>query len=176
MAFIPEVSEAQAPPELKKLYQTIRNGMGFLPNYFTAIGRSPKFVETHLSFNEAIMADGALPQKIKEQIGLVVSGINTSSYCVALHMEFLRQMGIEKPVGRKLATDYRNAPVEDRVKALFRFADKLTRDAENVSEQDVAALRAAGWSDDQIFETVVAASYFNFINRVSIGLGLVADF
>jgi alkylhydroperoxidase family enzyme len=37
-------------------------------------------------------------------------------------------------------------------------------------------LKNAGWDDDAIRETVLTVGYFNYINRVSLGLGLVTDF
>lgn len=176
MAWVPEVPEEKASPELQRLYEMIRADFGFVPPFYTAQGLLPNVIEAQLPVFPAVMADGALPQKLKEQIALVVSGLNTSSYCVALHLDLLRKFGIEKPIGRKLAVDYPSAPVEPSVQALFRFADKLTRKPDEVVQADVDALRAAGWNDKQIIETVLTAALFNFANRVSIGLGLMADF
>lgn len=176
MAYVNQIAEEQAGPELKPLYAQVREALGFMPNYYLALGRSPKLLEAQMAFGGAILKDGALPKVIKEQIGLVVSGINTSSYCVAIHMELLRGLGVEKPLGRKLATDYASAPVGDKVQALFRFADKLTRRPDDITKADVHGVRAAGWDEAALFETVLVASLFNLFNRVSIGLGLVADF
>jgi len=117
----------------------------------------------------------ALPQAVKEQIGLVVAGINTSSYCIAMHMEILRRLGIEKPLARKLVTDWEHAPVEPKVMELFRFAAKLTRHPGDISGKDIEVLREAGWDDEAIYETVLTASAMGLFNRVSLGLGLVAD-
>jgi len=176
MSFIGLVPEEQAAPRVKEIYGQIRQQFGFLPNYFQALGRAPGVMETHLALGEAITSDAALSRALKEQLGLVVSGLNTSSYCIAAHMEVLRRLGVEKPLGRKLATDYENAPVEEKHKALYRFADKLTRQPGEIAREDVEALRQAGWDEQAILEAVVAASWFNFINRISTGLGLVADF
>ncbi len=176
MSFIGLVPEGHADARLKLLYEHIRAAYGLVPNYFQALGRSPALIEGHLAMAEVLLSDGALPAAVKEQIGIVVSGINSSSYCIAAHLELLRKFGIEKPLGRKLATDYANAPVDEKTKALFRFADKLTRKPFDVVREDVDALRQAGWNDDAILETSVVVSWFNFINRVAAGLGLVADF
>ena len=176
MPFVSLVTEERADAELKQKYEGIRKELGFLPNYYQAIGRKPATVNAQFAMNEAMMDEGALPRSLKEQIGLVVSGLNTSSYCVALHMEFLRQYGIEKAVGRKLAVDYPNAPVGEKEKAIFRFADKLTRRPGDIEESDVEELRKHGWDEAAVFETALTVAYFNFVNRVSIGLGLVADF
>ncbi len=176
MSFVALVTEEQASPPLKQTYEQLRRNLGFLPNYFRALGRSPNLIEGHQVLDADIMKDGALPRLVKEQIGLVVSGINSSSYCVAVHMEILRKLGVEKPLGRKLATDHQNAPVEDRVKVLFQFADKLTRRPFDITKADVDTVRDAGWGEAALFEAVMAVALFNLYNRVSIGLGLMADF
>ncbi len=176
MSFVGLVTQEQAGPQLKQIYEQVRQNFGFLPNYVQALGRTPRLIETHLAFGEQILNDGALSKTVKEQIGVVVSGINSSSYSVAIHMELLRRLGIEKSLGRKLATDYPNAPVEEKAQALFRFADRLTRKPSEIERSDVEAVRRAGWGDAEIVETVLTVAYFNLINRVSIGLGLMADF
>jgi uncharacterized peroxidase-related enzyme len=176
MSYFEPVTEEQASPALSELYARIKEDFGFLPNYFLAMGRTPACIEGHLEMAASIMADGALSRKVKEQLGMVVSGLNTSSYCIAAHMELLRTMGVEKALSRKLATDYPNAPFGEKEQALFRFADKLTRKTADVDRDDIEALKRAGWDEAAIFEAVLAISWLNFINRTSIGLGVVADF
>jgi uncharacterized peroxidase-related enzyme len=175
MSFVGLVTEAEASPELKLLYAQIRAAVGFLPNFFQALARDPEVLKGQLAFGDAVMKEGALSKTIKEELALVVSGLNTSSYCIAAHMEILHQLGIEKSLSRKLATDYASAPVDDKAKALFRFADRLTRTPDDFSEADINALRSAGWDNVAIFEAVLTVAYYNYISRVSIGLGLVAD-
>jgi uncharacterized peroxidase-related enzyme len=176
MPYVNEIEASQADAHLSEIYRKIEQKFGFLPHYFMALGAKPDVIEGQSKLNVAIMQDGALTEAFKEQIGVVVSGINASSYCIAIHMELLRRFGVEKPLARKLATDYGNAPVEEKARALFRFADKLTRKPLDIEETDVAELRRAGWDDAAIREAVLTVAYFNFINRVSFGLGLVADF
>jgi len=62
------------------------------------------------------------------------------------------------------------------MKALFRFAEKLTRKPVEIEEEDIRTLKTAGWDDAAVRETVLTVSYFNYVNRVSLGLGLVEDF
>jgi uncharacterized peroxidase-related enzyme len=176
MPFVNEVEESQADPHLRELYGKIEQKLGFLPHYFKTLGAKPAVIEAQLQMSDAIMADGALSMIVKEQIGVVVSGINSSNYCVMFHMELLRRFGVDKALARKLTTDYENAAVDSKVKALFRFADKLTRHPDDIEESDTDALKQAGWGDAAVRETVLTVGYFNYINRVSLGLGLVTDF
>jgi len=176
MSFVKKVSEEQAGPELKPLFQQIRELYGFLPNYFQALGPLPHVIERERALAAVLLRDGALPAALKEQIVLVVSGINSSSYCVAAHLELLRRLGIEKSLGRKLATDYGSAPVGNKEMALFRFADKLTRKPSEVEKADADAVFRAGWDETALIETVLTVAWSNFVNRVAFGLGLFADF
>ncbi len=176
MAYVNEVGVSKAEPRLRAIYDRLQKMLGYVPHYFQSLGAKPEVIEAQLAMDSAIMAEGALSTSIKEQIGLVVSGINSSAYCIAFHMELLdKGFGLPKPVAKKLAVDYENAPGDEKTKSLFRFADKLTRKPLDIDVEDVDTLRAAGWGDDAVRETVLTVAYFNYINRVSFGLGLVGD-
>jgi uncharacterized peroxidase-related enzyme len=176
MGFVNEIEPAQAGPELKEIYRNLEQGLGFLPHYFMSLGAKPKVIEAQLAMDDAIMSDGALTKLVKEQVAVVVSSINSSSYCVKFHMELLRRFGIDRAMERKLTTDYASGPFEPKVIALFRFAEKLTKKPDDIQEEDIAAVKAAGWNDDAVRELVLTVAYFGYINRVSLGLGLVTDF
>jgi len=177
MSWVPLVSEEKASPEVKRQYDFLRENWAFVPNYFYALGRDPQRLQDQINlFTNAMFNDSGLPRILKEQVALVVSGLNTSSYCVAAHMEILGRLGVDKALGRKLATNYASAPVEPRVMALFRFAEKLTRQPADMEKADVERLREAGWDDAAIFDTVLVASLYALANRFSSGLGLLPDF
>ena len=176
MPYVDEIEQTAANPELRGIYEKIETSFGFVPHFFQALGPMPEAIKAQLELNAAIMGEGALSALVKEQIGVVVSGINSSSYCIAIHMEVLRQFGIDKPASRKLVTDYMNAPTDDKTKVLFRFADKLTRKPLDVDQPDADEVLRAGWSQAALRETVLTVAFFNYINRVSFGLGLVTDF
>lgn len=176
MPFVNEIEESQAGPELKAIYRKLDQALGFLPHYFKSLGAMPKVIEAQLQMDDAIMSDGALSKQVKEQIAIVVSSINSSSYCVKFHMEVLRRFGVDRAMEKKLTSDFENAPVEPKVKALFRFAEKLTKKPDDIAESDVEAMKAEGWDDAAVRETVLTVAYFGYINRVSLGLGLVTDF
>jgi len=177
MSWVPDVSEEQAGPEVKPVYKFLQENWGFVPNYFLALGTQPQFLQDQVNlFTHVMFEEHALPKVIKEQVALVVSGINLSNYCLAAHLEILGRMGIEKAMSRKLALNYESAQVEPKVMELFRFADKLTRHPADMEKSDVDRLRAAGWSDEAILETVLVVSLYACANRFSAGVGLVADF
>jgi uncharacterized peroxidase-related enzyme len=178
VAWVSEIGEEVANPVLRSVYDQVRACTGEIavPEYFRVQGLAPSAIHGQLVMDECLMKDGALNACQKQQLLVVVSGINTSSYCVAFHMDILRRMGMERSLARKLATDYEGAAVEPNVKSLFRLAEQLTRNPSTVAQNHVDAVCAAGWSEAALLETVLTTAWANFYNRVSLGLGLMADF
>ena len=179
MSWMSLTTEEQAGPETKKIYKFLGENWGFVPNYFQALGAHPQLLEDQVElFTHVMIQDEGrtLPRIVREQIALVVSGINLSNYCLAAHLEILGRLGIDKKVSRKLALDYTTAPVEPNVMALFRFADKLSRHPGDMEKSDVDELRTHSWNDEAILETVLVVSLYACANRFSAGMGLVADF
>ena len=67
--------------------------------------------------------------------------------------------------------DYREYPLEPRVRALCDFAVQMTKASASPSEADVERVRAAGWSDSGIHDAIQVVSYFNYINRIADAVG-----
>jgi uncharacterized peroxidase-related enzyme len=177
VSWLPLVSDEQANSEVQRMYDQLRQGWGFVPNYFRGLGHDPKLLQDQMNlFTNAMYEERGLPRLIKEQLALVVSGLNTASYCLAAHLEILGRLGIEKATSRKLALDYASAPVEPKVLELFRFAEKLSRRPADMEKADVDKLREAGWSEAAIFDAVLVVSIYALANRFSAGLGFLADF
>lgn len=55
---------------------------------------------------------------------------------------------------------------------MLDYARKLTLEPSSVTENDLADLRAAGWSDAAIHDIAAVTAYFNFVNRIALGLGV----
>ena len=58
---------------------------------------------------------------------------------------------------------------------MLRFARKLNDTPSAISLPDVEGLRSAGFTDQDIFDVVVIVAYFNFMNRIADGLGVVPE-
>ncbi len=61
--------------------------------------------------------------------------------------------------------DYGTAPISDREKALFGFLDRVNRASSQLKAEDVAALVAAGWSEEALYDAITVCALFNFFNR-----------
>lgn len=71
--------------------------------------------------------------------------------------------------------DYRKAALDGPTEALLDFAVKLTLHPTQMTEQDIAGLRAAGFDDPTIVDAVQTIAYFNYANRVMDALGVAPE-
>ena len=64
-----------------------------------------------------------------------------------------------------MLADYRTAPIEPRERALFAFLDKVNSDASSrMTPADADEAKAAGWSDEALYDAITVCALFNFYN------------
>ena len=61
--------------------------------------------------------------------------------------------------------DYRTAPFSEKERALFAFLAKMIEDSTSMTQADVDAARAAGWSDEALYDAITVCSLFQFYNN-----------
>jgi len=61
--------------------------------------------------------------------------------------------------------DYRTAPISDREKALFAFIEKVNRESNRLRKEDVDQVKAAGWSEEALYDAITVCALFNFYNK-----------
>lgn len=67
---------------------------------------------------------------------------------------------------------WQDAPLSELELAFCAYAEKLTATPAAMTEQDIIALREAGWNDREIHDGCQVIAYFNYINRIADGLGV----
>ena len=60
--------------------------------------------------------------------------------------------------------DYRTSPLDDRDKALFAFIEKMNRQSNRIGQDDIDTLKAAGWTDEAIYDAITVCALFRFYN------------
>ena len=174
VSYIPERPAEDSEPDI---FAAIKDGFGFVPNFFRAQKLRLDIVEAEVGLVDAIlMRDGALTRTQKEYIFLVCSASDLSTYCVTAHCEMVRMLRIEGPEPERIAVDYLHTDIDMSDKALLTFALKLTREPKKIEARDVETLRTYGFSDQQIVEAVAMVGLAKFSTFVSFGLGTVPDF
>ena len=63
-----------------------------------------------------------------------------------------------------MLADYRTAPIDDRQKALFAFIEKMNEQSNQIRADDIDRLKAAGWSEEAIYDAITVCALFRFYN------------
>ncbi len=64
-----------------------------------------------------------------------------------------------------MLTDIASCGLDERHKALFRFIDRVNHESPTITAADLDAVRAAGWTDEELYFAITVCALFNFYNR-----------
>ena len=124
------------------------------------------FLRSYLQLSAAV-GKGTLPARLREQIALAVAQANECDYCLAAHFAVGRMVGL---TAEQIRDSRLGTAVDPKADALIRFALKVVEARGAVGDDDLAAVRSAGFDDAAIAEVVanVALHVFtNYFNRLA---------
>jgi uncharacterized peroxidase-related enzyme len=137
----------------------------------TAFGKIRKLWHSYhddFAYHDALMLrDGCLTKAEREMIVVATSGANDCLYCIVAHGAVLRVCARNPLVADRVDADYRQADITERQKAMLAFALKVARKASEIVDEDFAALRAHGFSDEDIRDIGDMAAFFALSNRTA---------
>jgi uncharacterized peroxidase-related enzyme len=166
MSRIAAVDREAATEGVRRNFDAIQKLLGLVPNMMRTMAQSPLVLEGYLGLNGAL-SRGQLPATLREQIALAVAEANNCDYCLSAHSALGRGAGLT-PEQIDASRDGR--AVDAKAGAALRFAVSVLQRRGGVSDNDLAGVRAAGFTDGEIAEIVahVALNVFtNYFNRVA---------
>ena len=110
----------------------------------------------------------------RELIATYVSSRNCTHYCHSIHgVIAAAHLGGDELLVKKVKTDFMQAEISPKLKALLVIAGKVQQDGKLVTAEDVETARKLGATDLEIHDTVLIAAAFCMYNRYVDGLGTV---
>lgn len=138
--------------------------------------RDPDVYGPLLQFIEAVMTrDSELTKAEREMIAAHVSRRNGCDFCLGAHRWTLAAMDIGWPIIEALDEAPEGADIDPRLRAMLRFADKLTATPEEIGQADVDDLLAEGWSEQAVEDAINVTALFNYVNRLVDAFGIKGD-
>ena len=173
MANIRVIDEDEAEGKLFELYDEIQRNRGRVSNILRSQSLDPKAMRAHLDlYMVTVFGKGGLSRKEAELLAVVVSAANGDTYCVTHHSEGLSRYSEDGEWVRQVAKDPRKARLSPRETVLVEYALGLTQHPGKGGKAAIDALRKAGLRDEEILQAAEITAYFNFANRLSLGLGV----
>ena len=171
---VPDPSELDE--DLRGLFDKCTEKLGFVPNVLRAYSLRQKKLRTFTQFyNELMLGDSGLSKLEREMIAVTVSSANHCYYCLVAHGQAVRRLSGDPELGEMLTRNYRVAPLEPRQRAMLDFAWKLTVEPWAVGEPDREALRAVGFTAEDIFDIADTVGFYNMSNRVASALDMMPN-
>jgi uncharacterized peroxidase-related enzyme len=122
--------------------------------------------------NVLLRGESTLSRGEREMIATHVSWRNDCFFCQTIHGAVAAaQLGQDEALVQKVKTDWAEAKISPKLKALLNIAGKVQLGGKHVTAEDVAAARELGATDLEIHDTVLIAAVFCMCNRYVDGLG-----
>ncbi len=154
--------------DLRAIWAKCVEKLGFVPNVYSAYSLKPQRLRNFMQmYNEIMLAPSGLSKLEREMIAVVVSSANRCYYCLVAHGAAVRLLSGDPELGEMMAFNYRVAKLPPRQRAMLDFAHKLTVALHEVNDADREALRAHGFSNEDIFDIAETTSFFNLSNRMA---------
>ncbi|HIP32645.1 MAG TPA: peroxidase [Crocinitomicaceae bacterium] len=176
MPYIEVISHENSEGELKEIYDNLVKTRGKLADVHTIQSLNPKSIVNHMDLYMTIMfGKSPLKRVQREMMAVVVSKANDCEYCQMHHAEAVNHYWKDESKTEQLKNDYSKLTLTDVDTALCNFAKELTINPNHKNQESVENLKVVGLSDRAILDATLVISYFNFVNRIVLGLGLAVD-
>ena len=108
-----------------------------------------------------------------EQIAVAIADRNECDYCLAAHTALGRKAGAS---AEEMSAAQAGRSDDPKTAAALRFATAVVNNRAQIGDEDVAALRQAGYDDEAIVEILAHVALNLFTNYVNVALRVPVDF
>jgi len=137
-----------APEASKPILDAVKTQLGVVPNMFRLFSSSPAALKGLTSLSGALTK--SLDVKTRERIALAVAQVNGCNYCLSAHTYL--GLNLAKISPEEIALNRKGSSSDPKADAAVRFAAKVAEARGHVSDDDLVAVRKAGYSDAQVLE------------------------
>jgi uncharacterized peroxidase-related enzyme len=164
---IPDI--AALPDDLRARILEVQAKAGFVPNVFLAFSHRPEEARAFFAWHDALLLKdtGTLTKAEREMIIVATSAANDCLYCVVAHGALLRVYAKQPLLADQVATNYLKADITPRQRAMLDFALKVCKDAGALVEADFDAVRAHGFTDEDVWDIGAITALFGLSNRMA---------
>lgn len=174
MSRIQIIQPEEANGRLQEIYKEIEKQRGQVAEVLKIQSLRPESIVIHMDlYLEIMFSRSELSRAQREMIAVVVSVANNCTYCATHHSNALNHYWKDDDKIDRFKADYREVELTDQEISLCKYAEEVTLRPQNLEEVDPSRLlKVCGFSDAAILDTTLVVSYFNFVNRMVLSLGV----
>lgn len=159
-------TKEEAHPDARSVLDGAQKLLGFVPNLHLLMSLSPPALLGWAQLQGQLAK--TLDAKARDAIALAVSEQNACDYCLAAHSYIANTFAKMSP--EEIALNRQGRSEDPRRGAAASFARRLVETRGKVSDADLAAVKAAGFTDADIVSIIALSVQFlftNFMNNVA---------
>lgn len=178
MSWIKVIKYQEADSKLKKIYDRVKGPDNNVDNVLLIHSLRPHTLVGHMALYKNVLhnANNELPKWYLECIGIYVSYLNHCHYCVTHHFAGLKRLLKDdqqaEAIFAAIGQDTLDQHFDQKYFLGLSYAKDLTLSHSSITKGSIDQLKTAGFSDGEILEINQVASYFNYVNRMVVGLGV----
>jgi uncharacterized peroxidase-related enzyme len=173
LMFIQTTSETEAEGKLREIYEGDRKSLGYVPNHTRVFSLRPEVLETWRAFQGSIRKN--LRLRRYELVTLAAAMALNCRYCLLAHGAILIKSGVRVDQLRVILTNFNDAGLERDEVAMMEFAQKIIRNANEITQADVDALRDLDLEDAEILDITLTATMRSFASKTFDAMGAEPD-
>jgi uncharacterized peroxidase-related enzyme len=153
-----------APAESQPILDNVNKTLGFVPNLQRLMSISPNALAGWAGLMGSLAK--TLDVKTRDGIALAVSEVDGCDYCLAAHTYISTNLAKIPP--EEMELNRKGLSKDPKRQAAVAFAKALIEKRGKVSDEEFAAVKAAGWTDANIVEMIALSAQFlltNFMNN-----------
>jgi uncharacterized peroxidase-related enzyme len=163
--FLQTVAEEDATGAIAAVYHKEKEGVGFVPEAARCFTTRPDLLPLFDAFFDGVRGGFSLEARDWCLITLIAAKHVHSTYCSHVYSRRLTALLGSKDEVLAIQRDYRSAGLPERDVAMLAYAEKVAAGAHRIGQADIDRLRAAGFSDRQISDIALCASFRCFISK-----------
>ncbi len=166
MPRIQPVDIAQPPAGAAPLLAGLKEKLGRVPNIYATMAQAPAVLKGVLNAS-GTLGETSLSGALREQIALAVGGANRCDYCAAAHTAIGKMNGL---TDAQTQAALAGSADDEKAQAAITFARAILDREGFVTDDQLAAVKAAGFGEQQVVEiiaVVVFNIFTNYINHIA---------
>lgn len=181
MSWIKTIPFRDATGKLKKIYQRVKGPNDTIDNVLSIHSLRPHTLIGHMGLYKSVLhhSGNSLPKWYLEALGVYTSHLNKCEYCFDHHFAGFSKLFTNK----EEVENYRQAVLNDSLEDFFEskwlagaeYAKMLTLEPHRIKKENINNLEELGFTDGEILEINQVVSYFNYVNRCVVGLGVTTE-
>jgi uncharacterized peroxidase-related enzyme len=161
---IPDPKDAH--PDTHQILNAVEQSLGFVPNLHRLMSLSPKVLTGWVALQTTLAQ--TIDLRTRDAIAVAVTEVNDCNYCRVAHT--YRATTVSRSTADEIALNRQGKSGDPKRGAAALFARTVVERRGNIDDDDLIAVRSAGWTDADIVAIVALSAQFvmtNVLNNVA---------